>query len=72
MTKPGLRLWVSTLGLIAAPLVMSAPAAAENVPLTPEATDTATAVDAPPPCVNYPGNIPCNLSTFSSSIGIGR
>lgn len=72
MTKPGLKFWVSTVGLIAAPLVMSAPAAAEGLPLTPAVTDSATAVDAPPPCVNYPGNIPCNLSTFSSSIGVGR
>ncbi|MGW5383485.1 hypothetical protein [Nocardia sp. NPDC003963] len=63
---------MSTIGLLAAPLVMAAPAAAEGLPLTPPATDSATAVDAPPPCVNYPGNIPCNLSTFSASLGIGR
>jgi hypothetical protein len=49
-----------------------APAVAEGLPLTPAVTDSATAVDAPPPCINYPGNIPCNLSTFSSSIGVGR
>ncbi|RDI55471.1 hypothetical protein [Nocardia mexicana] len=72
MTKSRVKFWVSTIGLIAAPLVWSAPAAAEGVALTPEVVESATAVDAPPPCVNYPGNIPCNLSTFSSSLGIGR
>ena len=72
MTKPGSKFLISALGFVALPLIMSAPAAAQGLPLTPAVTDSATAVDAPPPCVNYPGDIPCNLSTFSSSIGVGH
>ncbi|MBB5912755.1 hypothetical protein BJY24_001622 [Nocardia transvalensis] len=71
MSKSGSKFWILTIGLLVTPLALAAPAAAEAVPLTPEVADSATTIDAPP-CVNYPGNIPCNLSTLSSSIGIGR
>ncbi|MEU8899620.1 hypothetical protein [Nocardia sp. NPDC048505] len=65
------KLWLTTLGLVLAPLAVAAPAAATGLPLTP-ATEAPAAVDEPRPCVNYPGNIPCNLSTFSASLGLGR
>ncbi len=71
MNKSGSNFWIMAAGLIAAPLLMSAPAAAEALPLTPAVTDSAAPVATPgPPC--YPGNIPCHLSTLSSALGIGR
>ncbi|MEU4842949.1 hypothetical protein [Nocardia testacea] len=67
MTNLGVKLSVSTLGIIAAALVAAAPASAEGLPVTPAPT-SATEIGDPPPCINYPGNIPCNLSTLSASI----
>lgn len=65
------KLWIAAAGLMAAPLAAAAPAAAQGLPLTP-ATDSPAVVSEPQPCVNYPGNIPCNLSTLSASLGIRR
>lgn len=71
MTKLGLHVLFSAVGLVSASLVLTAPAMAEGLPVTPAEPESATVIDAPPPCINYPGNIPCNLSTFSASLGIG-
>lgn len=68
MTKRGMKLSVSALGIIAAPLVMAAPASAQGLPLTPAVPGPAAEVAEPPDCVNYPGNIPCNLATLSAAI----
>ncbi|MGW0252044.1 hypothetical protein ACWDYH_36005 [Nocardia goodfellowii] len=65
------KLWLTALGLVLAPFAAAAPAAAAGLPLVP-ATDAPSVVDEPRPCVNYPGNIPCNLSTFSASLGLGK
>ncbi|MFI9538115.1 hypothetical protein ACIG56_33385 [Nocardia fusca] len=67
MTYLGVKFWVTALGIIAAALVAAAPASAQGLPVTPAPT-SATEVGDPPPCINYPGNIPCNLSTLSASI----
>ncbi|PXX70928.1 hypothetical protein DFR70_101349 [Nocardia tenerifensis] len=65
------KLWIAVFGFVAAPFSAVAPAAAAGLPLTP-ATDSATTVDQPQPCINYLGNIPCNLSTLSASLGLPR
>ncbi|MFC9894563.1 hypothetical protein ACFVMC_12815 [Nocardia sp. NPDC127579] len=64
------KLWLAALALALAPLAAAAPAAATGLPLTP--TEEPAVIDQQQPCVNYPGNIPCNLSTFSAQLGIGR
>ncbi|MGW0179104.1 hypothetical protein [Nocardia sp. NPDC003345] len=68
MTKLGVKLSFSALAVIVAPLLVAAPAAAEGLPLTPAIPGPPAQVAEPPDCINYPGNIPCNLATLSAAI----